>query len=729
MNLPSRTSLHACARAWDAEQRERVAHLWGIEDPSRSDEELCGELGQHMRLPFFARAVWQHLSSEERRCLMCILEMPSAPKGVRLDTLPKKVRLPMAVVESAIERLVTHWCLLQREQSRAWASQTRGGLAELIPVVLLIPLQGCRQALHQTMGELATVDPPEGEPLASLLQRRGDLERIASRYGVASTMWDVLTPRLSRFMEVHERQRAAVCEQLTRPFVVFVHLQRLPESARQLVRWLVARGGCVRFAEACQQHAITPALLDVLEAEALAFDTLLADGDRVLLIPHAILAAVCSAIEEYQDLLQQHALVPQPEPTTIHVGHPVVLSDLAVLVHWCLHQRVTPTKQGTLPKRMQEKIRGQLQGAPRDRDGRDHYLDHLCTLAVALGVLECTASYGEDTARYRPGAHYQTWSTATLAEQAQQVTTWWQRSQTWCEVDWAGHLVSLYSGMLHRRHVLAVLAQCLPETWYACDAVCGALWQAEFDTQIAASSVPSSHSASLQELYVHWRASEEWAVTALFTSTLYELGLVSLGYATESQATSAAGPVWLALTPLGSAVLAQLHGQSDRMVPKDERDLIVQPNFEVIAFQFTPALIYPLLPFVQVQHMGTTCTFRLTQASVRQGLAEGMRVSEMLAMLAEQSRKALPQNVEYTLQDWAAGFQGATLTEVILVETSHDYTQEHLQQLVGLPTIQVRRLAPTLYTLTRLTPHVSYAEITRQFERAQIAVHWHPVGR
>src|SRR5947199_7692157 len=117
------------------------------------------------------------------------------------------------------------------------------------------------------------------------------------------------------------------------------------------------------------------------------------------------------------------------------------------------------------------------------------------------------------------------------------------------------------------------------------------------------------------------------------------------------------------VSAFGAAVLGEADAQSETQAPQ----LIVQPNYEVLLMAFCPKLVYRLLPVAQVIRMGVVSTFRLTEAALLTGLASGVKLPDLLICLQEHSaQKELPQNVVYTLKDWAKAYREFQLSEVIM---------------------------------------------------------------
>ncbi len=137
-----------------------------------------------------------------------------------------------------------------------------------------------------------------------------------------------------------------------------------------------------------------------------------------------------------------------------------------------------------------------------------------------------------------------------------------------------------------------------------------------------------------------------WHLVRWVRQRLYLLGLVDLGY-------DAAGhPVAMRLTRVGARTLGMAQSESPA---KGVGNLIVTPDFEVVLFPSgdDAELIHDLDRFCEREARGDLKHFRITERSLKRALAEGMGLGRMIATLELNARTPVPQNVLYTLRDWA----------------------------------------------------------------------------
>jgi hypothetical protein len=99
--------------------------------------------------------------------------------------------------------------------------------------------------------------------------------------------------------------------------------------------------------------------------------------------------------------------------------------------------------------------------------------------------------------------------------------------------------------------------------------------------------------------------------------------------------------------------------------------LIVQPNFEVIAFApVSEALLIKLDRFAEPIRLEQIAQYRLNKASVTRAVQTGLQSESILRILEQASGGAIPQNVQYSLVEWERQarrielWSGVTLLEV-----------------------------------------------------------------
>ncbi len=169
---------------------------------------------------------------------------------------------------------------------------------------------------------------------------------------------------------------------------------------------------------------------------------------------------------------------------------------------------------------------------------------------------------------------------------------------------------------------------------------------------------------------------------------VYLLGLVDLGYRDGR-------PVALRLTPLGARALG-------RSLPADVacagRPLVVNPDFEVLLFPEegdTYDLITRLDRFAERQASDTVYRYKVTEASVEKAVAEGLEVSEILRVLSENARAAIPQNVVYSLKEWAGKVRFVAVRQMMVLRGKNREIMDRVLRTLSSAGLSAERLSPT----------------------------------
>ncbi len=168
-----------------------------------------------------------------------------------------------------------------------------------------------------------------------------------------------------------------------------------------------------------------------------------------------------------------------------------------------------------------------------------------------------------------------------------------------------------------------------------------------------------------------------WNLVRWVRKRLHLLGLVDLGY------DSAGRPVAMRLTATG----ARCFGMT-APVENGTRvgTLVVTPDFEVVMFPTgdDAELVHDLDRFCDRDKQGQLLHYRLTEASVRRALSEGLYLERMLATLDAHSRTPVPQNVRFSIRDWALRAGLMTLDANLLIRCQDADTWTRFRQDPGV---------------------------------------------
>lgn len=138
-----------------------------------------------------------------------------------------------------------------------------------------------------------------------------------------------------------------------------------------------------------------------------------------------------------------------------------------------------------------------------------------------------------------------------------------------------------------------------------------------------------------------------WNLFAWIRKRLHPLGIVDLAY------DKAERPVALRLSRMGHRVLAPAP-EGPAQAARGSH-VVVNPDFEVVLFPTDESyeIVHALDRFCERTKSDRLFHYRLTEESTRRALAEGVTVSELISWLRRHSRVPVPQNIVYSILDWA----------------------------------------------------------------------------
>lgn len=654
---------------------QELAPWWGAEPPEHDDVDARQRLERAMRDSVASRFVWERLDDDERRVLFCIVG-PSARNWQLVDQIANRSHIDTALALAAVERLAG-WGLIQLEQAKVQGGELMGQRATFYgystprnpsaPVeekqIAYVPTE-LATGLYTTGRELFIVGGDRSEKtLDELLMpyRQGDLDQIGRRFGLTMQSY------YSR-----NEVRAAMAENLTQAEAVRYALARVPSLLRNTYEWLRSQGGKAPLSEARKRFALDDialaSLLHALEDYALAFDTF-SDGKRSLFIPFETLRNLQKAEARPQATV---GLTEIPTPRAIRPADPTFLWDLAALTAVASQQEIELTRAGSLPKRAAQRLLPSLAGDRTHGPETDAlaYVDMLKQEANELGVIAAPPSTSRRRETLAVGERLTSWSRHDLVMQARRLFKRWPTDRWWIDLPGANYQewhTFYLEAPLAREALTAQLRQCKPGVWYSLQS-----FRATIQGNDPYVLRPSQRCAGeagfklAEELRAHWDETDGEIITGMFRSTLYELGFVALGYDRDAPPSAHDGdvnPDAFMLTDLGYEAL---HGELGASQQPSPRSLIVQPNFQAILMEPHMPALYWLVRYASMEQIGRVSRFTLTREALHHGLSRqgpDASVDDVIAFLEAHNQKTLPQNVIYTLRDWARQFREAQRPE------------------------------------------------------------------
>ena len=116
-------------------------------------------------------------------------------------------------------------------------------------------------------------------------------------------------------------------------------------------------------------------------------------------------------------------------------------------------------------------------------------------------------------------------------------------------------------------------------------------------------------------------------------------------------------------------------------------------------------LIYDLDRFTAREKKGHSMHFRISEDSVVRGLRQGMRLQRIFDVLDECSQTPVPQNVRYSIRDWADRAGLMILNDAMVVSSNNVDTLKRFTQDPGVREYVKRRINENEVRLVdRMTP-------------------------
>lgn len=715
-------SLSAILAGESFETLQALAPWWGAEPLERDDTDSRQQLERAMRDTIAARFVWERLAEDERRVLFAVVG-PSARNWCLTELLAERARLEPQRTEQALARLVAAR-LVFTEQAKVQGGDLVGQRATFYGYA--IPRNPQAQIEEKPIAyvptELATALYASGRecfvPIADradktldellMPYRQGDLDQIGRRFGLT----------LQAYYSRNE-VRAAMAENLSQAEAVRYALARIEPRLRDVYEWIRRLGGKAPV-RALREYleADGPelsAVLHTLEEYALAFDTF-SEGTRVIFIPKETLANLRRAEERPAASV---GLLPCAPPRAIQPADTSFLWDLSVLTSTAHHSEIELTRSGALPKRAAQRIVPSLVGE-RTRLGEDEalgYVELLKQEAADLGLVVAPASTSKQRGRLGPGPKLDSWARHDLVMQARRVFRRWPTDRWWTDIPGANYqewLTFYLEIPVTREAVQKLLRRCEPGVWYSL-----ASFRATLQGDNPYVLRPSQRYAGeagfklADDLRQQWDSTDGEIITGIFRSTLHELGIVALGYDRDSVPVPGenVNPDYFMLTELGAEVLTSDLSASQQ---PSSKALVVQPNFQVLLMEpYMPAL-YWLVRHAALEQAGRVSRFMLTREALSHGLRQGTSIESVIAFLEAHSQKPLPQNVVYTLHDWARQHKEAASPKVTLLEVQDEALAGELVTEPRLRAFQLSRVGPRAVAVP---PETSLRDLRRALER------------
>jgi len=713
------------------EQLRQLAQWWGIGDtPEEGWRHHHGLLIQHMQELVAVRFAWEQLSEDERKVLHNILDF-SASSGALHDVILKITRLPEANFEIALDTLKQYMLILEEQTAIRLAGATASSSSKQTkpPAVKTTKLFITKELLDPLLVVGKEIYTPQDrlqmkleDILASLNQDR--LYEIGRLYGFMLHDYYSRTPPSTR-----------LAVQLVQPDVPFYAWEQFDTKTRKLCKWICENEGVVTMQAAREytgfDNIILSGVIHTLERFAIAFDTF-AGSERKLFVPRELLKNLKKAVAQPESLEEEASaglVTLDTSPQSIRNGDTLILYDLATIIGAMFQQNIEPTQADRVPKRIANKLQPMLQIAPRIQSyyEEDDTLDMLFSMAQKLGLVKRNKSSADGIKpRYVQGPLFEKWSQMDVVDQTHDLLEYWLSGQHWLDIAGVNFNQSnsyYLDIMAGRKAVLSYLSKCTPGLWYSIDSLLRTMKaQDPYVLRPRQAAMGLSGFRNDRNMLTNWYKSDGEIIIGMLSFTLFELGIVALGYQQPhlAEKDKPVNPDAFMLTDLATAVLStEAEPSYSSVTPANGRTLIVQPNFELLLLQPDLPTVYSLLPFAQVNQIGVASRLTLTRNSVLRGLEAGRNIEHIMHILEEHSQKELPQNVVYTLRDWTKLYKEVTITQVLLLDVPSEAVANEICSRPKLSDFGLRRIAPCVIAVDSDT---SLQDLRRALDKEGIVV-------
>ena len=168
-------------------------------------------------------------------------------------------------------------------------------------------------------------------------------------------------------------------------------------------------------------------------------------------------------------------------------------------------------------------------------------------------------------------------------------------------------------------------------------------------------------------------------------------GLLEIGETSQ-------GPV-CRLSGLGRSLLTGAE-TTDDVTPEDQ--FFVQPNFELLVpSRIDTAVLWRLEEIADLEKPDWMMAYRVTRQSVYRALRLGRRASDIIRLLEEHSRNDLPQNVAFSVSDWASAYGRIKFAAAFTMQCDSSTLADELMASRSVREFILGRLSPTVLIVDR----------------------------
>lgn len=185
-----------------------------------------------------------------------------------------------------------------------------------------------------------------------------------------------------------------------------------------------------------------------------------------------------------------------------------------------------------------------------------------------------------------------------------------------------------------------------------------------------------------------WGEVEGRYLRFLLEGPLRWFGVVELGQQPAEELSPA-----FRLTALGRALL-----EPDRPAPAlVDEPIAVEGTFEVwVPQEASPHAVFVLEQWAERRGEDRVWRYRLSRLSVQRALQRGESVERLLEALAQHGRGPVPQNVAFTLREWASAYGRLSVRRPVVLQADEAVLLEEVLSDPQVGSAMLRRISPTV---------------------------------
>ncbi len=527
---------------------------------------------------------------------------------------------------------------------------------------------------------------------------------------------------------------AAIARHLLKPGVVDDILRHLDKKERQVLDALIIENGQMMASQFEREYGFLappdpysfgvrgPARGQLAPADALWRHGLIYHGigrieewtGELVFVPDELLKLLPHVAKPpFGELL----VAPRDE---VHpMAHGDVIHDIGMLSCYVERETVRAVHGDRLPKRdillLNRDLSLQQDVQQARNEGDAEWITFVHHLAQLLGLVKVQGGIisASDKAEQ--------WLRQTRDRQMREAWHLFQKDGSWNDIllGVPRQFVYSYPGPQHivatRGRVLAALAQCPEGKWLTLNSL-GQAMRAHSPTFLRSNTGPASWPAwSSNYFFGSWDEVEGNLIAYLLGGPLAWFGLVNVTAGAHPDK-----PTAFRLTGLGSLLL----GISKKQIAEPVSEpIVVQANFEILApHETAPSVLYRLQQVAQLNKRDKASIYNLSQEAIWRHLQRGGNVEGIITFLETAAGRPLPQNVAYTLLEWADKHGQLTIEQATLLTTASEALMSELRasKKVGLPIAE---------TVSPLAVTLRDGEIADLVERLKKGGYWPRTGK